>query len=258
VGDREGAEIHLEAVRKLDAAHPLIAQVRAEIEAAAPGPAGSPGAGAAGQPGSATAAPPASSGGSQAAIASATPATARGSQSSSSGPSRTDTQALAAQPGDALTTSPPVRASAIGSASTAAAGTTGETSSATAAELAARGEAMLERGSVPAAARAFEKALEVDPELPQAKVGLGYVALERGQPSRAVGLFRAAAGSGSGEALIGLGDAYRRLGKLRAALTAYRNYLDRFPRGDRGSIARHQIELLSEQLQQAAGSTESE
>jgi tetratricopeptide (TPR) repeat protein len=126
---------------------------------------------------------------------------------------------------------------------------TGETvTDETASDYAHRGEALLERGSVPAAAHAFERALELDPGMPRAKVGLGYVALERAQPANAVGLFRAAASAGSSEALIGLGDAYRRLGKLRAALAAYREYVERYPRGERGSIARHQIELLTEQL----------
>jgi predicted Zn finger-like uncharacterized protein len=233
-GDLEGAELHVEAVRKLDANHPLIAHVRGELQAASRGAGGSVAAGpaAAGAAGQAT---PGPAGGSAAPVASAAP------NGSSAKPS--ERAPAASKPAGSGT-----------GASTSA----GASSSEGATELANRGEALLERGSVPAAARAFEKALELDPSLARAKVGLGYVALERGQPAQAVGLFRGAAASGNAEALIGLGDAYRRLGKLRAALTAYRNYVQRFPRGDRGSIARHQIELLNEQLQQPAGSTESE
>jgi len=227
-GDREGAELHLEAVRKLDAAHPLIAQVRAELDAAVRN-----------QAGGTTAAPEA------------------GAPASGQLAARVAANGASAKP--SAERAEPAGGKPAGSApGTAASSSESESNDESASDLATRGEALLERGSVPAAARAFEKALELEPGLPRAKVGLGYVALERGQPAHAVGLFRAAAAGGNAEALIGLGDAYRRLGKLRAALTAYRNYVDRFPRGDRGSIARHQIELLSEQLQPSTDSTGSE
>ena len=45
-----------------------------------------------------------------------------------------------------------------------------------------------------------------------------------------------------------MGDAYRRIGRTREALDAYETYLKRFPDGPRRSIAQHQSELLSEQL----------
>ena len=100
------------------------------------------------------------------------------------------------------------------------------------AELVKRGEAALEQGAVPAAARLFERALVLDPGMPRARTGLGYVALERGQPRQAVNHFRPAARAGNPEALIGLGDAYRRLNRVRDALAAYRQYLKQYPRGE--------------------------
>jgi tetratricopeptide (TPR) repeat protein len=118
-------------------------------------------------------------------------------------------------------------------------------------ELVRRGEKALERGAVQVAESAFQRALEIDPQMPRAKTGLGYVALERNQPNAAIAYFRPAAQHGHAEAFIGMGDAYRRLGRTRDALDAYQTYLKRFPDGPRRSIAQHQSELLSEQLESA-------
>jgi cytochrome c-type biogenesis protein CcmH/NrfG len=116
-------------------------------------------------------------------------------------------------------------------------------------DLVRRGEKALERGAVQAAESAFQRALEIDPHMPRAKTGLGYVALERNQPNAAIAYFRPAAQHGHAEAFIGMGDAYRRIGHAREALDAYQTYLKRFPDGPRRSIAQHQSELLSEQLE---------
>ena len=115
-------------------------------------------------------------------------------------------------------------------------------------ELVKQGEEALERGSVQAAQKAFQRALDLDPGMARARSGLGFVALEHNQPKIAVAYFRPAANHGHAEALIGLGDAFRRLNRPRDALNAYQTYLQRFPHGDRQSIAQHQSELLSEQL----------
>jgi tetratricopeptide (TPR) repeat protein len=119
-------------------------------------------------------------------------------------------------------------------------------------ELTRLGEAALERGAVQTAERDFQHALELDPHSARARTGLGYVALERGQPELAAAHFKPAARDGRAEALIGLGDAYRRLGRIRDALVAYQTYLHRYPNGTRSSIARRQSELLSEQLADGA------
>jgi tetratricopeptide (TPR) repeat protein len=118
-------------------------------------------------------------------------------------------------------------------------------------ELVHHGEAALERGAVRTAEHDFEQALSLSPHLARAETGLGYVALERSEPSAAISHFKPAASAGHAEALIGLGDAYRRLGRTRAALEAYQKYLKQFPGGSRTSIAQRQIELLQEQVQQA-------
>jgi predicted Zn finger-like uncharacterized protein len=115
-------------------------------------------------------------------------------------------------------------------------------------ELVKRGELQLERGAVAQAKLTFGKALALQPKGAEAKTGLGYVALENGNPELAIRLFRGPAGDAHPDALIGLGDAYRRLGRLRDALQQYRAYQRRYPNGQRASIARRQIELLQEQV----------
>jgi len=117
-----------------------------------------------------------------------------------------------------------------------------------AADLVKRGERALEDGSVRAAQDFFEEALTLAPHFPAALTGLGYVALERGQTQVALRRFLPAAKVGYPEALIGLGDTYRRVGRSEEALEAYQTYVRRFPRGARRSIAQRQIELLRELL----------
>ena len=111
-----------------------------------------------------------------------------------------------------------------------------------------RGQLLLEQGEVSAAKRMFEQALFIRPSSAQAHTGLGYVALEKGRPQLAVEHFLPAAHAGNLEALIGLGDAYRRLNRPRDALKAYQSYLNREPSGPRSSIARSQVERLNDAL----------
>src|SRR5262249_13472723 len=89
----------------------------------------------------------------------------------------------------------------------------------------ARGQYLLEQGEVTAAKRMFEQALFYRPSSAKAHAGLGYVALEKGRPLLALEHFLPAAHAGNLEALIGLGDTYRRLNRPRDALKAYQTYL---------------------------------
>jgi tetratricopeptide (TPR) repeat protein len=111
-----------------------------------------------------------------------------------------------------------------------------------------RGQALLESGQVMLAKRMFEQALFLRPSSAAAHTGMGYVALEKGRPQLAAEHFLAAARAGNEDALIGLADAYRRLGRPRDALRSYQNYLNRFPNGKQISIARAQVERLSEEI----------
>jgi predicted Zn finger-like uncharacterized protein len=112
-----------------------------------------------------------------------------------------------------------------------------------------RGQALLEAGQVGAAKRMFEQALFIRPSSPQAHTGLGFVALEKGRPQLAAEHFLAATRAGNDDALIGLGEAYRRLQRPRDALRTYQNYLARNANGKQASIARAQVERLSEEAQ---------
>ncbi len=111
----------------------------------------------------------------------------------------------------------------------------------------ARGQKMLEDGQVTNAKRMFEQAIFIRPSSAEGYAGLGFVALEKGRPKLAVEHFQTAKREGNGEALIGLGEAYRRLNRHRDALRAYQSYVNEYPRGPQISIARTQVERLSEE-----------
>jgi tetratricopeptide (TPR) repeat protein len=214
-GDFAGAATQLAAVRELDPTLPALPDHQAELAALRARPAGA-------------AAPPSSAGRrSDAKGTDAAPAVAPPAAQATGGKQSQESKESKAQ---------------------AAASDEPQGGAADAIELARKGERLLESGSVSAAKDAFEAALAKLPGLPRARTGLGYVHLERGQVTAALGQFRAAAATGHPDAAIGLGDTYRRLGRLDDALKAYRSYLKRFPQGARRSIAEHQVELLQEQL----------
>jgi predicted Zn finger-like uncharacterized protein len=107
-----------------------------------------------------------------------------------------------------------------------------------------RGEALLGQGDLRGAKAHFDLALSARPGAPEALTGLGDVALRAGDPSAASARFRQAAAAGYREAYIGLGEAYRRLGRTSDALLAYERYLERWPTGPQASLARRQAEAL--------------
>jgi predicted Zn finger-like uncharacterized protein len=109
-----------------------------------------------------------------------------------------------------------------------------------------RAQTSLDAGQVSWAKRLFEQALFNCPNSPQAQAGLGYVALEKNKIPLAADHFSAAARAGYDAAWIGLGEAYRRMGRPRDALYAYQSYLSRKPNGDQVSLARAQVAKLSE------------
>lgn len=122
---------------------------------------------------------------------------------------------------------------------------------AAAAELNSAGENLLEDGQPGTAERKFKQALQHLSNSPRARTGLGYVALERNRPRRAVWHFQAARKAGYAEALIGLGEAYRALGRVKAALRSYRRYLALHPNARSASIAARQITLLKARISQS-------
>jgi predicted Zn finger-like uncharacterized protein len=109
-----------------------------------------------------------------------------------------------------------------------------------------QGEKALENGSIRHAQRMFEKALAQRPDFPRAQNGMAYVELENGRVSSAIRLFKNAVESGYPEANIGLGDAYRQVGRNAEALSAYQTYVRVLPHGRLISVAARQIERLTE------------
>jgi len=90
----------------------------------------------------------------------------------------------------------------------------------------------------------YEAALSQRPSGSEALNGMGNVLLQTGDPSGAAARFRQAASQGYGEAYIGLGRAYRRLGRNADALASFERYLQRMPSGPHAAVARRQIEEL--------------
>jgi predicted Zn finger-like uncharacterized protein len=111
----------------------------------------------------------------------------------------------------------------------------------------ARGQKLLESGQVTLAKRMFEQALFIRPNSAEAHAGLGFVALEKGRTKLAVEHFQEAKKDGDAEALIGLGEAYRRMNRPREALRAYSSYVADHPRGPQIGIAKAQVERLTEE-----------
>ncbi|MGE3629201.1 MAG: tetratricopeptide repeat protein, partial [Sandaracinaceae bacterium] len=116
------------------------------------------------------------------------------------------------------------------------------------------GDEQVDRGNAARAGEFYEAARTVRPSGSEALTGLGYVALEQGNPAGAVTKFRQAAQQGYAEAYIGLGAAYQRLGRSQDALTAYERYLERLPSGPRAATARQHVDELRRQLGSGGGS----
>lgn len=114
--------------------------------------------------------------------------------------------------------------------------------------LVRRADSALERGRTAAARKDYEQALELRPGASEALTGLGYIALDTGSANQAATHFRRAAANGYADAYIGLGGAYRRLGRHADALAAYERYLERWPNGNQASVARAQMSALRAML----------
>ena len=107
-----------------------------------------------------------------------------------------------------------------------------------------RGDELRRDGSYDAAESHYEQALALRPGSPEATTGLGYVALMSGHPQDSLAHFRRAIGANYGDAYMGLGDAYRRMGSVAEARRVYESYLGSQPNGVHASRARRMLEEL--------------
>ena len=111
-----------------------------------------------------------------------------------------------------------------------------------------RGIALLERGDEERAEAMFLKAADARPKRPEPHTNLGYCAHSRKRYGKAVEHFQHALRlrGGYADALYGLGNAYRAMGRTQQARQTFRRYLDRHPRGAQASMARARLEELGE------------
>jgi Flp pilus assembly protein TadD len=96
----------------------------------------------------------------------------------------------------------------------------------------------------------FRDILSRHPREAAAVSGLGWALLELGRAKEASAEFERAISMdvNHGDAYIGLGTAHRQLGQLQDAYEAYDQYLGRFPKGPKASIASYQMTQLKKQL----------
>ena len=106
------------------------------------------------------------------------------------------------------------------------------------------GARLQEIGRSAEARRFFERALDLRAGGAEALTGLGYCALDQRDWAGAISRFREPASHGYGDAMMGMGDAYRGSGRSVEAIAAYREYLARSPNGSQARMARHAIETL--------------
>ncbi len=108
----------------------------------------------------------------------------------------------------------------------------------------------LENGKTADASRKFREVLAREPRNAEAISGLGWTLLAQQETREAALHFRRAidVDPSVGDAYIGMGTAHRQLGEPKEAYDAYDLYLGRFPKGPKASIASYQMEQLRKQI----------
>ncbi len=107
-----------------------------------------------------------------------------------------------------------------------------------------QGDALRRSSNFSAAREHYQQALTLRPNSPEATTGLGYVELLGGNASASLAHFRIGVRANYGDAYMGLGDAYRRLGQLAEARRVYERYLASQPGGVHATTARRLLEEL--------------
>lgn len=115
-----------------------------------------------------------------------------------------------------------------------------------------RGDHLQQSNRSADAQRYFRAALALRPDGREALTGLGFIALSQNDIGSALGYLRGPAAAGYGEAMIGMGEAYRKSNRGAEALAAYREYLTRFPAGAEASIARRWVGALAAEHERPA------
>jgi Tfp pilus assembly protein PilF len=122
--------------------------------------------------------------------------------------------------------------------------------------LVATGNRLLERGKAKEAQKLFEKALAEQPNHVEAMSGLAYCLLDTERYGAAADKFKQVLqlAPNNGDALLGLGQAYKMRGDKNRALEYYRKYIAELPSGSKVRMARANVEELEAAIQRAAPS----
>ncbi len=118
----------------------------------------------------------------------------------------------------------------------------------TAKSLVAEARKLRERGKTSQALDLYGRAVELQPENPDALAGRGWCYLELSQYGPAEASFTAAleADPEGADALLGLAETYRYEGKRREAVKYYERYLAAHPQGEDAVAAKNAIQQLKE------------
>jgi Flp pilus assembly protein TadD len=113
-------------------------------------------------------------------------------------------------------------------------------------KLLSNGRRELMRGQASKAMRFYEAANKKKPGSVEALTGMGWAYVNLREPHVGVVKFRQALSRNAryGDAYIGLGKAFRMMGKTADARRAYQRYLELHPRGPSASIAKSAVALL--------------
>lgn len=108
----------------------------------------------------------------------------------------------------------------------------------------------LERGDARRARQLYRRVVQRDASNSEGITGLGWALLNLGQRDQAIAQFEKALeyNPSYGDAYIGLGQAAKSAGRPKAALDAYKTYIEKFPGGSKSSIAEYQKKQLQQEL----------
>lgn len=122
----------------------------------------------------------------------------------------------------------------------------------TADKLIKKADRAFSRESYEQARTLYHQALDLDGRSLPAITGLGWSLFMVGKTDAAIAQFQRAIHTNAAyeDAYIGLGKAERSRGRLKEALAAYEDYLDKFPQGKKASIARYQRDQIKQALGQ--------